>query len=750
MKLLNTRSTLVVILSSILLSFTTLFAQTMAWPLTPFDQNHQITGNFAEYRDTGTSDHFHNGTDIPKADGSPVYPVKSGIVTSLSSQGSSAFVRVQDVAYVHIAPNPALSIGDSVFVSQTVLGTILPGSGHVHFTNGFVGSEKNSLLPINGFEPYSDPWAPIIRFVRFYQNNTTNQFPSNALSGLVDIVVKVDEQNGPPGSSTAFLNNGTYQIGYKILSADTSTVVFEPPNNGVRFKFDTKPSNSWVSIVYFSPLSSTTSHVYQVTNNLSSDNFWNTAALPVDDYVVMVFTADTRGNTDTAYVAVQTTESDFTAPPQPDFRIVKEIPDGMRVAWNPSNAADLVGYRLFFSFDNQNWSLFRDENVYTASVSDTTIPQILNRDIYFRLSAVDDAPVPNESDFSDVYGMSNGDFAEHKVLLVDGFDRTDGGWASSNHSFAYTYGAALMANAVSFDTAPNESVENDLVNLADYDAIFWFVGDESAVDETFSETEQTKIKTYLENGGNLFVSGSEIAWDLAASDSATTGDSLFLSNYLKASFAADSAGAMNVTGSAGSVFDGLDVSFGQIPYPVPQPDVINPNDGAIAALKYDDTQIASIQYDGIFGNGTATGKLIYLAFPFETIANAQARNDVLSRVADFFFGVTAIHSGDAANGLPGEFALLPNYPNPFNPSTTLRFDLPVASYVRLEIFNAIGQKIRTLQANRLSAGRHQIQWNGQSDDNQPIPSGVYFVRLNADGVSTATSFQKTQKMLLIK
>ncbi|MFQ5772780.1 MAG: hypothetical protein ACE5HX_19750, partial [bacterium] len=95
------------------------YAQTQfPWPVTPFRASHEITGNFAEFRDTGSADHFHNGTDIPKPDGSPVYPVKAGVVTSIgkvSSQGSNAFVRVQDVAYVHIAPNPVLSIGDSVF-----------------------------------------------------------------------------------------------------------------------------------------------------------------------------------------------------------------------------------------------------------------------------------------------------------------------------------------------------------------------------------------------------------------------------------------------------------------------------------------------------------------------------------------------------------------------------------------------------------------------------------------------------------
>jgi len=104
------------------------------WPVTPFDQSHEITGTFCEFRDTQSSDHFHNGTDIPKADGQPVYPVKSGTITSMATSGSNAYVRVNDIAYVHIKPNPDLSVGDAVVASQTVLGTIYPGMGHVHFT----------------------------------------------------------------------------------------------------------------------------------------------------------------------------------------------------------------------------------------------------------------------------------------------------------------------------------------------------------------------------------------------------------------------------------------------------------------------------------------------------------------------------------------------------------------------------------------------------------------------------------------
>ncbi|RQW00517.1 MAG: M23 family metallopeptidase, partial [Calditrichaeota bacterium] len=554
-----------------------LFAQNnYPWPVTPFDQNHLITGTFCEYRSTTTPAHFHNGTDIPKADGSPVYSVRDGIVTTIYGVGSNAYVRVQDKAYVHISPNPSLSVGDSVYASQTILGYILSGQGHVHFTNGYAGAEVNSMLTTNSFTPLVDTWAPDINYVLFYQNNTSNQFTTNELSGPVDIIVKVSEKNGPPGSSTSVLNNGTYKIGYRILSEDSSTVVYEPPNGGLRFQFNSKPNNSYVDIVFFRSLSSTSSHVYQVTNNLTSDNYWDTRSVSTGNYVVMVFTEDTRGNGTTAYIPVRIVPQDVTPPEQPLFKALKGRENDIHLSWYPNSAPDLLGYRLFFSYDNVLWTLFRDETVLTPAITDTSLRLVLNTDVYFQLTAVDNAPLPNESIPSDIYGLSNGSSFQGKVLLVDGFDRIDGAWPNPYHFFGFTYGTALTDNGFSFDTVPNEAVEDSLVNLNDYEAVVWFLGDESISDETFSNQEQLLIMDYLENGGNLFVNGSRIATDLDpdAGTGATTADELFLNDYLKADFQKfDTTGKM-AAGVNGTIFDGISLAFGQIPYGVDSADVL--------------------------------------------------------------------------------------------------------------------------------------------------------------------------------
>ncbi len=81
------------------------------------------------------------------------------------------------------------------------------------------------------------------------------------------------------------------------------------------------------------------------------------------------------------------------------------------------------------------------------------------------------------------------------------------------------------------------------------------------------------------------------------------------------------------------------------------------------------------------------------------------------------------------NGTPTEFALWPNYPNPFNASTVIRFELPHAGFVTLEIHNLLGQRVRTLVAENRPAGVFTAQWDGKDDAGGELASGIYCYRL---------------------
>ena len=95
--------------------------------------------------------------------------------------------------------------------------------------------------------------------------------------------------------------------------------------------------------------------------------------------------------------------------------------------------------------------------------------------------------------------------------------------------------------------------------------------------------------------------------------------------------------------------------------------------------------------------------------------------------------------------IPERFLLSQNYPNPFNPVTTIAFSLPHVSPVRLEIYDVSGRKVRTLAAGHYSAGSHTLQWDGTDDAGRPVPSGVYWCRLQA-----GKGFVQSRKMVLLR
>jgi len=84
------------------------------------------------------------------------------------------------------------------------------------------------------------------------------------------------------------------------------------------------------------------------------------------------------------------------------------------------------------------------------------------------------------------------------------------------------------------------------------------------------------------------------------------------------------------------------------------------------------------------------------------------------------------------------------FPNPFNASTIIRYELQEQSIVHLEIYDLLGQKVRTLFRGEQPAGIHNIQWNGLNFAGISLPSGVYLYRVNAG------DFSQTRKMLLLR
>ena len=133
---------------------------------------------------------------------------------------------------------------------------------------------------------------------------------------------------------------------------------------------------------------------------------------------------------------------------------------------------------------------------------------------------------------------------------------------------------------------------------------------------------------------------------------------------------------------------------------------------------------------------------IRLAFYFTSSGGNEANGWYIDDIR--IDGVVAVDERTHDQGRPTSYVLHQNFPNPFNPSTTILYDLPRAEKVEVAVFDLLGKKIFTLKNQHQQAGQHRVRWDGRDEKGLPVPSGVYVYRLRAGGQV------QTRKMILLQ
>ncbi|MYC70849.1 MAG: T9SS type A sorting domain-containing protein [Gemmatimonadetes bacterium] len=133
---------------------------------------------------------------------------------------------------------------------------------------------------------------------------------------------------------------------------------------------------------------------------------------------------------------------------------------------------------------------------------------------------------------------------------------------------------------------------------------------------------------------------------------------------------------------------------------------------------------------------------------FDAVARTIAGTPLVAAETVYTYTITDANGATASLSLqtrPTAFFLANNFPNPFNPTTTIQYALPQAAHVELTVYNVLGQPMRTLVAQHQSAGRYAMEWDATDDGGQRMAAGLYFYRLQAGG-----EFVEVKKMLLLK
>ena len=143
---------------------------------------------------------------------------------------------------------------------------------------------------------------------------------------------------------------------------------------------------------------------------------------------------------------------------------------------------------------------------------------------------------------------------------------------------------------------------------------------------------------------------------------------------------------------------------------------------AIPALLYGDGSLAGVHVE------VSNWKVVFLAFGIEGIADGADRTEVMDRCLDWLIGDGTTAVGEAP---PRAATLTPNRPNPFNPSTTLAYEVSTPGPVRLQVYDLRGRLVATLVDGHVAAGRHAARWSGRDGNGRDVSSGVYVARLLA-------------------
>lgn len=303
------------------------------------------------------------------------------------------------------------------------------------------------------------------------------------------------------------------------------------------------------------------------------------------------------------------------------------------------------------------------------------------------------------------------------VLLVD----DDGG-----ESFEDYHSDAIAAAGTTYGIWPTGSADVTAAALANFPIVVWEIG---LFYPTLTATDRAALGTYLDGGGRLFITGQDLGWEM---DDLGGTALAWYHQYLHANFMSDDTNRNNVAGVAGDpIGNGITLSLtgGDGASNNIYPDRIDPLDtSATTILNYTGSPL----YSAALKVDTPAYRVVYLGFGFEAISTQANRRLLMQRVLAWLQPPAAVESDQPLAGLN-----LRVFPNPAQGSATLSYALPARGDARLEIYAPDGSLVRRLAEGTKDAGTHAVTWDGKNESGNPVPSGVYFYRLES-GSQTPT------------
>jgi hypothetical protein len=278
-----------------------------------------------------------------------------------------------------------------------------------------------------------------------------------------------------------------------------------------------------------------------------------------------------------------------------------------------------------------------------------------------------------------------------------------------------------------------------------YSAVIWDVGERSSL--TLSAPDQTLLTSWLGAAGKnrgLILSGDNLAYDLTVNGA---GVGTFLGCTIGALYVRDTWETAPQDSLTPSLSGAAGTRIAQEPFPLNGDcpilnrfDAINTASCVGAAgrawIRYPNSLIAGTERRAPL-TGTDSLRAVLLGFSLSTMPDAARRNLFLWRTLveemETPYCTTPTGVETASSPPVPKNRIEPPAPNPFNPSTAIRFAVASAGHLRLSVYNVAGARVRVLFDGNLPAGEHVVRWDGKDDQGRDVGSAAYFIRLDGQG-----------------
>jgi fibronectin type 3 domain-containing protein len=422
------------------------------------------------------------------------------------------------------------------------------------------------------------------------------------------------------------------------------------------------------------------------------------------------------------------------------LRIARQIGNDIELAWDPDSLADLAGYNLYYRIGEAYsgaggiGDFFRLNDSFLLSTSYST--ELSTGFYFFSLTIVDQDSLESYHS-EEIPAFVRGPLSD-RILLIDNFSWTPGCYATHN-DIAAQIDSGFM-NGIDYTLWDVDKQGTDIFTPAgfgQYSSIILYTdGGYAAADYA------NLLAAYGQAGGNLMITGYQLA-DMGTEMLSALG---FKPEYV----GTGSYRCSRITGAPGTDYEGLSIDVPQEVSPrlfesiSPEADhtsiILNTR-----AVMIDDwlTEYPPEIPCGVRSEMPGGNVIIILgqSLPFLD-QTQQATKDFGWQVLQDFGEV--VISRTEERPIPLTYRLYPCYPNPFNPTTIIRYDLPQAVAVSLVAYDLLGRDIVRLVDHPMEAGTHQVVWNGRDELGRLVPSGVYIVRM------ITPEYIKSIKMVLLK